>query len=111
MPSPADLPHPGIEPGSPALQVDSLLAELPGKPRTTILSHKKPKNTGVGSLSLLQRFFLIQELNRGLLHCGEGSQELSYYPTIPLLVIYMKKAKSIPFRDICIPKSISTSSQ
>ena len=27
-----DLPDPGIEPGSPALQADSLPAELPGKP-------------------------------------------------------------------------------
>ena len=27
-----DLPHPGIEPGSPTLQGDSLLAELHGKP-------------------------------------------------------------------------------
>ena len=26
-----DLPDPGIEPGSPALQVDSLPAELPGE--------------------------------------------------------------------------------
>ena len=32
MPSPGDLPDPGIEPGSPALQADSLPAELPGKP-------------------------------------------------------------------------------
>ena len=32
VPSPADLPDPGIEPGSPALQVDSLPTELPGKP-------------------------------------------------------------------------------
>ena len=31
FPSPADLPGPGIEPGSPALQADSLLSELPGK--------------------------------------------------------------------------------
>ena len=29
----------------------------------------KPKNTGVGSLSLLQQIFLTQESNRGLLHC------------------------------------------
>ena len=28
FPSPGDLPDPGIEPGSPALQVDSLLTEL-----------------------------------------------------------------------------------
>ena len=32
MPSPEDLPNPGIEPGSPALQEDSLPAELSGKP-------------------------------------------------------------------------------
>ena len=32
IPSPVTLPHPGIEPGSPALQVDSLLTELSGKP-------------------------------------------------------------------------------
>ena len=33
LPSPADLPGPGIELGSPALQVDSLPAELPAEPR------------------------------------------------------------------------------
>ena len=32
FPSPGDLPHLGIEPGSPALHVGSLPAELPGKP-------------------------------------------------------------------------------
>ena len=32
IPSPGDLSDPGIKPGSPALQVDSLPAELPGKP-------------------------------------------------------------------------------
>ena len=31
MPSPADLPDPGIKQGSPALQVDSLPTELSGK--------------------------------------------------------------------------------
>ena len=31
-PSPGDLPDPGIEPGSAALQADSLLSEPPGKP-------------------------------------------------------------------------------
>ena len=33
FPSPVDLPNPGIEPGSPALQGDSLPAELQGKPK------------------------------------------------------------------------------
>ena len=31
--SPGDLPNPGIEPRCPALQVDSLPAEPPGKPK------------------------------------------------------------------------------
>ena len=30
FPSPGDLPDPGIEPGSPALQADALLSEAPG---------------------------------------------------------------------------------
>ena len=31
LPSPGDLPNPGVEPGSPGLQADSLLSEPPGK--------------------------------------------------------------------------------
>ena len=53
---------------SPALQVDSLPAEPPGK----------PKNTGVGSLSLLQGIFPTQESNRGLLHCRRILYQLTY---------------------------------
>ena len=33
FPSPGDLPNPGIKPRSPALRVDSLPTEPPGKPR------------------------------------------------------------------------------
>ena len=66
--SPGDLPNTGTEPRSPALQVDSLPAEPQGK----------PKNTGVGSLSLLQGIFLTQESNRGLLHCRRILYQLSY---------------------------------
>ena len=35
MPSSRDLPKPGIEPRSPALQADSLPSEPPGKPKNT----------------------------------------------------------------------------
>ena len=59
FPAPGDLPNPGIEPRSPALQADSLPAEPPGK----------PKNTGVGSLSFLQGIYLTQEPNWDLPHC------------------------------------------
>ena len=33
FPPPGDLSDPGIKPGSPALQADSLLSEPPGKPK------------------------------------------------------------------------------
>ena len=36
FPSPGDLPNPGIEPRSPALQADCLLAEPPGKPNLVV---------------------------------------------------------------------------
>ena len=32
LPSPGDLPDPGVEPSSPALQADSIPSEPPGKP-------------------------------------------------------------------------------
>ena len=38
----------------------------------------KPKNTGVGSLSLLQGIFWTQESNWGLLHCSRILYQLSY---------------------------------
>ena len=38
----------------------------------------KPKNAGVGSLSLLQEIFLTQESNWGLLHCRQILYQLSY---------------------------------
>ena len=53
---------------SPALQVDSLPAE----------PLRKPKNTGVGSLPLLQRIFQTQELNQCLLHYRRILYQLSY---------------------------------
>ena len=68
FPFPGDLPNPQIEPRSPTLQVDSLPSEPPGK----------PKNTGMGSLSLLQGNFLTQESNWGLLHCRKILCQLSY---------------------------------
>ena len=57
-PPPGHLPNTGIKPRPPALQADSLPSEPAGK----------PKNTGMGSRSLLQGIFLTQELNQGLLH-------------------------------------------
>ena len=37
LPSPGDLPHPGNEPGCPALHADALLSEPAGKPNSRCL--------------------------------------------------------------------------
>ena len=71
FPSPGDLLNQGLEPRSPALQVDSLLAEPLGK----------PKNTGVGSLLLLQQIFPTQESNPGLPPCRRVLYQLSHQVT------------------------------
>ena len=42
IPSPGDLPSPGIEPKSPALQADSLPAEPPGKPQNNAWNVANP---------------------------------------------------------------------
>ena len=55
-------------PSSPTLQAVS----LPAEPR------EKPKSTRVGSLSLLQQIFLMQESNWGLLYCRWILYQLSY---------------------------------
>ena len=70
---PGDFPNQGIEPRSPALQVDPLPSELPDK----------PKNTGVGSLSLLHHIFPTQESNWEFLHCRRILYQLSYQGSPP----------------------------
>ena len=80
FPSPGDFPNPGIEPGSPTLQADSLPAEPQGK----------PKNTGAGSLFLLQGIFLTQELNWSLLYCRRILYHLSYQGSPQSCVIITK---------------------
>ena len=74
--SPGDLPNPGVKAGSPELQVDSLPSKQPGK----------PKNTGVGSLSLLQGIVPTQESNPGFPHYRQLLYHLSYVGS-PLLLL------------------------
>ena len=50
FPSPGDLPHSRIDPGSPALQADSLPTELPGKPLDVIKDKKVKESKGGSSL-------------------------------------------------------------
>ena len=68
FPPPGDFPNPGVKPRSPVMQVDS----LPAEPQA------KPKNTGVGSLSLLQWTFPTQESDWDLLHGRRILYQLNY---------------------------------
>ena len=87
--SPGDLPEPGINLVSPALQANSLLSEPPGKPKVLVAQlcptlcdpmdcslpgssvHASGKNTGVGCRFLLQGIFPTQGSNTCLLHCDQ----------------------------------------
>ena len=110
FPSPGDLPNPGIEPRFPALPVNSLPAE----------PEEKPKNTGVDSLSRLQRIFPTQESNLGFLHCRQILYPLSYQVSprvlqtklnldtfigvcyFLILEIYSKLEKTFTWKKSCI---------
>ena len=90
--SPCDLPNPGIELGSPALQTDALSSEPLGKPseiHSVMSDSLRPQglyspwdspgqNTGVGSSSLLRGIFSNQESNPGFPHCRWILYQLSY---------------------------------
>ena len=47
FPSPEDLPNPGIEPGSPALQADTLTSEPPGKPFNEEGTHQRKNHSNI----------------------------------------------------------------
>ena len=82
--------NPGIKPRSPTLQMNSLPAEPQGK----------PKNTGVGGLSLLQRIFPIQELNRDLLHCRWILYQLSYQGSPKIFTICYSRSLRVLFSHL-----------
>ena len=70
--------NPGIKPWTPALQADSLSAEPQGK----------PKNTGVGSLSLLQGNLPDPGIKLGspALQADSLSIELSWKPKCIIVI-------------------------
>ena len=65
----------------------------------------KPKNTRVGSLSLLQRIFWSQESNQGLLHCRQILYQLSYqgsplcFNTVPIKQHFLSAGSIWQSRD------------
>ena len=96
FPFSGDLPNPGIKPRSSILQADSLPAE----------PQEKPKNTGMGSLSLLQWIFPTQGLNRDLLHCRQILHQRSYKKAMTNLTSHKKAEPSLCQTNIPIVKTM-----
>ena len=72
---------------------ESLMSEPPGK----------PKNTGMGSLSLLQQIFRTQESNRGLLPCRRILYQLSHQRGKPPA----DGSKALPSRAGSLPRQLT----
>ena len=69
FPSPGDLPYPRIEPGSPALQEDSLPTELHGKPYDSLII--LPKIVWFTLMKKIPFFPVIMNKNKkSHSHCG-----------------------------------------
>ena len=77
FPSPGDLPDPGIEPKSLALQADSLLTELQGKPLSPV--------TGMGILANYSHPFLspIPPPSPGFILFQVGLASFIFYSRLP----------------------------
>ena len=74
-----NLPDPGIEPGSPALQVDSLPSEPPGRPRLACIDH----------CFMDQAFLSSQTLN-------SGRTRTSFTSIVPASAAASKSLQSCP---------------
>ena len=82
-PLPGSLPNPGIEPRF----------DLPSHSEGrffTIWTTREAKNTGVGSLALLQGIFLTQESNWGLLNCRWILYQVSYQGSLSWVLLLPK---------------------
>ena len=55
------------------------------------------QNTGVGSLSFLQRIFLTQQLNQGLLHCR--------------CILYQLRSQGSPYQQLSVMENYCVSNQ
>ena len=92
IPSSADLPHPGIEPGSPALQVDSLPTDLSGKLWTW---HELVSSNFICKMGIIKGSVL-------LLNISHTTYSPWKYPPIPVFLNYYLHV------DIVNPHLLST---
>ena len=86
FPFPADLPDLGVEPGSPALQADALLTELPGK--TLGISHFLEEISNL-SHSIVFRYFFALVTEEGCLISPCYSLELCIQMSLSFLFSFV----------------------
>ena len=63
FPSPGDLPDPGFEPRSPALQADALSSEPPAKPRRGVISKGERRRRELQSAQTSAEFYFFNLAN------------------------------------------------
>ena len=103
FPSPGDLPHPGIKPGSPALQADALSSEPPGKPPKWFLGFPKTLLPFSPTLMWKLLYFLpIFDQTTSLPRIQQTvspltMQDLNFLP--PNLITYITWSKASCFED------------
>ena len=110
FPSLGDLPKPGIEPGSPALQVGTLLSEPLGKPNfVQLFVTHGPQHVRLPSLSTvfqsLFKFMSIQlvMLSNHLILCCSPLLLPSIFPNIR--VFSNESALCIGWKSVILPRS------
>ena len=92
FPFPADLPDLGVEPGSPALQADALLTELPGK--TLGISHFLEEISNL-SHSIVFRYFFALVTEEGFFVSPCYSLKLSIQMAVSFLFSFAFHFSSI----------------
>ena len=94
FPSPGDLPDPGIEPGSPALEADALTSEPPGKP-PLVSEYRDP----LGPVDFLLQG--SQQEPKALWYSGEEPKGSQYSETKGKTILLMEPQKK--YKRVVLP--------
>ena len=88
FPSPRDLPDPGVEPRSPALQADALPSEPPGG------GHTLDNSEGEGSLACYSPWAQKESDMTERLNKNNSSNPLPHHPLVTIYSVFMNSAFS-----------------
>ena len=111
FPSAGDLPNPGIKPRSAALQADSLLSEIPGKPGfVNLLSLTRLKSTSLSAKEALNLFIVILSSQSSLpciISSLPSNFKIFHYLKIFFLPLFYMDAKHWLIACVCVCTCVS----